>query len=178
MGDYFELIQRRESCRDYDPRSVEKEKLLRCVEAARVAPSACNSQPWRYLVVSNPEMAAKLRPLVQEFGSNKFASKCPVFAVVVEEKATLEERAAARFKDQHFAPIDIGLSVSQFCCAATEQGLSTCILGLFSEEKIKALFDLPKALRVRLVLCVGYAASDKLREKRRKPLEEMSKFYD
>jgi nitroreductase len=66
MSDYFELVNRRESCRDYDARPVEREKLERCVEAARLAPSACNSQPWKYLIVTNAELVEKLRPLMQE----------------------------------------------------------------------------------------------------------------
>ena len=178
MDDYFKLIERRESCRAYDARPVEKEKLLRCVEAARLAPSACNSQPWRYLVVTNPETLNSLRPCVQEMGMNKFASGSPALVVVLEEHAALLERAAARFRSQNFAQIDIGLSVSQFCYAATEQGLSTCILGMLNENRIRTLFELPKDTRIRLVLCVGYAADDKLREKKRKPLEEIARFYE
>ena len=178
MSDYFDLIQRRESCRSYDPKPVEREKLERCVEAARLSPSACNSQPWRYLIVTNPALAEKLRPCVQGLGMNAFADRCPAFAVVLEEKAALKAVVAARFKDQNFAPIDIGLSVSQFCYAATEQGLSTCILGWLNEEKIRTLFELPQGTRVRLVLCVGYASGGALREKKRKPLEAISKFYE
>lgn len=178
MSDYFELIQKRESCRDYDTRPVEKEKLERCVEAARLAPSACNSQPWKYLVVTNPEMVKKLRPMMQDLGMNKFVDACPAFAIVLEEKAKLKVTVSQRFKDQDFAPIDVAFSASQFCYAATEQGLSTCIIGWHNEPKIKEMFNLEKHERVRLILAVGYAKSDKLREKRRKPIEEMSEFYE
>jgi nitroreductase len=178
MSDYFELIQKRESCRDFDARPVEKEKLERCVEAARLAPSACNSQPWKYLVVTNPEMVKKLRPMMQDLGMNKFVDACPAFAIVLEEKAKLKVTVSQRFKDQDFAPIDVAFSASQFCYAATEQGLSTCIIGWHNEPKIKEMFNLEKHERVRLILAVGYAKSDKLREKRRKPIEEMSEFYE
>lgn len=178
MENYFALIEQRESCRSYTEQPVEREKLVRCVEAARLAPSACNSQPWRYLVVTNPDLCAKLRPCVQGMGMNKFANGCQAFIVVVEEKATLKETVAMRFKSQDFASIDIGLSVSQLCYAATEQGLSTCILGWLDEKKIKELFGLTEAQRVRLVLCVGYAESDKLRNKVRKSMEDISAFYE
>jgi len=178
MSDYFELINKRESCRDYDTRPVEKDKLERCVEAARLAPSACNSQPWKYLVVTNAEMVEKLRPMMQDLGMNKFVDACPAFAVVVEEPTRLKVSVSQRFKDQDFAPIDLAFSASQFCYAATEQGLSTCIIGWHNEPKIKEMFDLKKNERVRLILAVGYAKSDKLREKKRKPIEEMSAFYE
>jgi len=178
MSDYFELIHKRESCRDFDTRPVEKEKLERCVEAARIAPSACNSQPWKYLVVTNAEMVKKLRPTMQDLGMNKFVDACPAFAIVLEEPTRLKVAVSQRFKDQGFAPIDLAFSASQFCYAATELGLSTCIIGWHNEPKIREMFDLKKTERVRLILAVGYAKTDKLREKKRKPTEEIAVFYE
>ena len=178
MSDYFDLIKRRESCRNYADTPVEREKLVRCVEAARLAPSACNSQPWEYVVVTNTETRGKLCACVQEMGMNKFASGAQALVVVLEGRATLSERAAKRFQNQDFASIDIGLSVSQFCYAATEQGLSTCILGWLNEKKIKELLSVDAGKRVRLVLSVGYAATDALREKVRKPVEQIATYLE
>lgn len=179
MSTYLELVKRRESCRNFDPnRTVEREKLERCAEAARLAPSACNSQPWRYLIVTNPDYAAKLRPLMQELGMNKFVNECPAFVVVLEEPTRLKVSVTSKFKDQDFAPIDVGLSTSQFCYEAAEQGLSTCIIGWHNEPKIKELFGIDKVSRVRLVLCVGYAASGELREKKRKPIEQVFQYFE
>ena len=179
MSDYFDLVKRRESCRNFDPeRIVEKEKLTRCGEAAWLAPSACNGQPWKYLIVTNPELAAKLRPMMQELGMNKFLNACNAFAVVVQEATVLKVSASQRLKDQDFAPIDIGFSASQFCYAAAEQGLSTCVIGWHNELKIRELFGLTKTERVRLVLAVGYAKTDKLRTKQRKPIEDVVKYYE
>ena len=179
MSDYFELIRRRESCRNFDPnRPVEKEKLARCAEAAWLAPSACNGQPWKYLIVTNPEIAAKLRPLMQELGMNKFLNACPAFAVVLEEPTVLRVSATQRLKDQDFAPIDVAFSASQFCYAATEQGLSTCIIGWHNEQRIRELFGLGKTERVRLILAVGYAKTDALREKKRKPINDVVTYYE
>ena len=179
MSDYFDLIRRRESCRNFDPnRPVEMEKLQRCAEAAWIAPSACNGQPWKYLIVTNAELNEKLRPLMMELGMNKFVKNCPAFAVVLEEATVLKVSLSQKFKDQDFAPIDIAFSASQFCYAATEQGLSTCIIGWHNEPKIRELFDLPKSTRVRLILAVGYAADDNLRKKQRKPIDDVIKFYE
>ena len=179
MSDYFDLIARRESCRNFDPnRPVEKEKLQRCAEAAWIAPSACNGQPWKYLIVTNAELNEKLRPLMMEIGMNKFVKNCPAFAVVLEENTVLKVSLSQKFKDQDFAPIDVAFSASQFCYAATEQGLSTCIIGWHNEQKIRELFGLPKSTRVSLILAVGYAANDTLRKKQRKPIEDVIKFYE
>ena len=179
MSNYLDLVKRRESCRNFDPnRPVEKEKLALCAEAAWLAPSACNSQPWKYLIVTNPDYVQKLRPLMQEFGMNKFVNQCPAFVVVLEEPTRLKVSVTSKFKDQDFAPIDVGLSTSQFCYEATEQGLSTCIIGWHNEPKIKELFNIDKVSRVRLVLCVGYAATEELRKKQRKPIDEVVKYFE
>lgn len=179
MSDYFDLIARRESCRNFDPnRPVEKEKLQRCAEAAWIAPSACNGQPWKYLIVTNPELNEKLRPLMMELGMNKFVKNCPAFAVVLEENTVLKVSLSQKFKDQDFAPIDVAFSASQFCYAATEQGLSTCIIGWHNEQKIRDLFGLPKTTRVRLILAIGYAADETLRKKQRKPIDDVIRFYE
>ncbi len=179
MSDYFDLIARRESCRNFDPnRPAEREKLQRCAEAAWIAPSACNGQPWKYLIVTNPELNEKLRPLMMELGMNKFVKNCPAFAVVLEEATVLKVSLSQKFKDQDFAPIDVAFSASQFCYAATEQGLSTCIIGWHNEQKIRELFGLPKTTRVRLILAIGYAADETLRKKQRKPIDDVIQFYE
>lgn len=175
--DFFNLLQQRESCRSFSEKTVEQEKLDKCIEAARLSPSACNSQPWFYYVVNGGEKVEQVRDAVQDLGRNKFTDNCTAFAVVVEQKATLAEAVAAKFKSQNFAQIDIGLSVAHYCLEATELGLSTCILGWLNEKKLKKIFDIPDSCRVRLVLATGYAASNELRTKKRKDTQEMSKKY-
>ena len=177
MGAFMDLVFRRESCRDYDDsRPVEREKLVRCLEAARMAPSACNSQPWYFTVVLDREVLPRLAECVQEGGMNRFASRCPALVVVTEEKANLSARLGGAIKDQQYAQTDVGIAAAHFCLEATDQGLSTCILGWFNEKRIKALLGIPAGSRVRLVLCVGYPARDTLREKKRKTLEEIARF--
>ncbi|HOP10374.1 MAG TPA: nitroreductase family protein [Oscillospiraceae bacterium] len=175
--EFFELIQKRESCRNFKDAPVENNKLLRCVESARLAPSACNSQPWRYIVVNEPELSPKVAKCVQDMGMNKFASNSPAFAVVLESEANLMSRLGGKVKDQQFAPIDIGLSVAHFCLEATDLGLSTCILGWLNETKLKDLLGISKQERVRLVIAIGYAANDTLRTKQRKSLETIAEFH-
>lgn len=176
--DFLELVQRRESCRAYTDRPVEREKIEKCIEAARLAPSACDSQPWSFLVVTKPETAAALRPCVQEMHMNRFADTCGTFIVVTEEKPNLSARLGALVKDADFASIDVGIATAHICYEATSLGLSTCILGRLNEKKIKSLLGIDAAKRVRLVLCVGYAADAPLREKKRKTTGEIVTYID
>ena len=177
---YFDLIASRQSCRKYDTaRPVEREKLVRCVEAARIAPSACNSQPWRFHVVTRPDLCETLRPTVQRLGMNRFVNDCPAFIVVTEERAVLKPLIAAHLSEREFSSIDIGIATAHLCLAATAQGLSTCILGWLDAKKVCAVLGLDEKTRVRLVIAVGYAApDDTLRKKQRKPLEEVARFYE
>ena len=178
MGNFFELIERRESCRNYQNTPVEKEKLEKCMEAARIAPSACNSQPWSFLVINSPTLSPKVAECLQGMGLNKFAEICPSFIVVIEEKANLTAKLGGIVKDQYYAPIDIGIAASYITLAATEQGLSSCIMGWFHENKLKELLKIPRNKRIRLVIGVGYAASKTLREKKRKGIDEIMTYVD
>lgn len=176
MNDFFELIQRRESCRAFNGKPVDPEKLTACVNAARLAPSACNSQPYHFTVVAKPSLAKQVAACTQSMGMNKFTSQCPAFVVITEEKANLSSRIGGLVKSQEYAPIDIGIAASHLCLAATELGLSTCILGWFDEKSVKTLLGIPAKKRVRLIIAIGYALNNTLREKKRKPLEELAEF--
>lgn len=170
--DFFELIQQRYSCRAYQPKPVARELLLRCVEAARLAPSACNSQPWQFLLADQPDLVAQIAPCFQDAGMNRFCSDAPAFVLVTEQPATLTARVGAALNRQYFAQTDLGLAVMQFCLAATELGLGTCIIGWIHRSKLVKLLGLPKGTKLRLAVCIGWPA-DAPREKKRKPMEEI-----
>lgn len=178
MQSFMELIKTRQSCRAFDPRPVEPQLLETLAEAFRLSPSACNAQPW-HLIVATGETAKAVRAGVQTGGRNKFTDNCPAFAVVVEEQAVLKAAVAEKFPSQTFAQMDIGLAVAQYCLAATDLGLSTCILGWMQEDELKAALSIDPSKRIRLVLATGYAAPDTvIRSKTRKPLEEVVEFRD
>jgi nitroreductase len=173
--DFFDLIRARESCRNFDERPVEREKLIQCLEAARIAPSACNSQPWSFVVVEG-ELARKLAPCVQGGGMNRFTDKAPAFIVVLQEHATLSSRLKGT-DDQTFASLDVGLATAHLVLAATDQGLSTCILGWLNEKMISDLLGISSGQRVKLVVAVGYAAADTvLRTKKRRELDDIVRW--
>lgn len=174
MADYFELIASRESCRNFSEQPVEKEKLIRCAEAARIAPSACDSQPWEFVAVNG----GPLRDAVAKCqlpGMNKFAQKCPAFVAAVEKKAMLRN-PVGMVADQKYAKFDLGLATMQFCLAATAQGLSTCILGAVDRKKLKQLLNIKEDIIV--LIAVGYAADTTLRRKQRKDLDEILRFAE
>lgn len=177
MTDFMSLAAARESCRAYKSEPVPKEKLLQCLEAARIAPSACNSQPWHFTVVTNPELLAQVATCTQSMGMNRFASECPALVIVSEQPANLSAKLGGLVKKQQYAQIDVGIAAAHFCLEATDQGLSTCILGWFDEKQLHRVIKLPSG-RVRLILCVGYATDAPLRPKKRKIIEEVASFVE
>ena len=178
MSDYLELIARRQSCRSYDPqRPVEPEKLLNCLEAARLAPSARNTQPWYFAAVHSAEKRAELLRCIQDGGANGFADDAPCLVAVYEQPRDVVGALGNAAGKPDFRGIDVGLAVSQFCLEATQQGLSTCIIGWINAEKAKNVLGIDRHLR--LVLALGYAKQeDALRPKKRKAAEEMSVIID
>ncbi len=176
MENFMDLMTRRQSCRNFNGERVEREKLEQLVEAFRLSPSACNAQPWK-LIMATGETAKTVRECVQEAGRNKFTDNCPAFAVIIEEHAVLKPAIAEKFHSQAFAQMDIGIATAHYCLAATDMGLSTCILGWMNEEKLKNALGIASEKRVRLVLATGYAADDEIiREKNRKPIAEIVEY--
>lgn len=172
--DFEQLINARQSDRKYDTQPIDRALLVRCLEAARIAPSACNSQPWKFVVVDDPKLLAGMKEATAGMGMNKWVTDVPVIVAVVLEKMNLTARIGSVIKDKEYSLLDVGIAVEHFCLQATELGLGTCIIGWFDEKKVKKLLDIPKR-RVPLLISVGYPASEH-RKKVRKPLEEMSSW--
>lgn len=176
---FQELIKQRQSVRKYLATPVEKEKLQKIIEAVQIAPSACNSQPWKLIIIDDPtvknEVAkATFSPTVS---FNKFVLEAPVIAVLVIEKAKLIAQIGGNIKNQEYPQYDIGIAAEHFCLQATELGLGTCIIGWFNEKKIQKLLGIPGKRKIGLIITLGYAPKDyKHRKKVRKPLEHICKF--
>lgn len=169
---FFEIANARQSCRNYDEsRAVEKEKLDAVLQSARLAPSACNGQPYHFTVCLK-EKAKAVADAVMGMGMNKFADKAPILIVISEEPYVKSAALGARLKGNDYRSIDIGIAAAYLTAEAAAQGLSTCILGWFDDNKIRNICGLKHP--VRLVVTIGYAAgSDKLRDKKRKSLTEL-----
>jgi nitroreductase len=181
MNDYnlLHLINHRQSVRKYTSRPVEPEKLQRCLEAARLAPSASNSQPWTFVVVTDPELRDKVaRETSGPLSSfNVFVPQAPVILAIVIEKMKTVTQIGSWLKDREYPLIDIGIAAEHFCLQAEEEGLGTCMLGWFNEKPIKKLLGIPDKRRIGLLITLGYAPEDyPLRSKSRKSPDEVIKF--
>ena len=173
--DFFELIEKRQSCRGYLETEVEQEKLEKILEAARLAPSACNGQPYHFTVCRG-EKAKLVAKATQGMGMNKFASQAPVLIVISEEKYVKSAALGAKVKKNDYRSMDIGITTAYLTAAATELGLSTCILGWLDDEKLRELCGLKQA--ARLVITLGYAADETVRTKKRKELTELVSYCE
>ena len=172
-----DLIHKRQSDRGYIDKLVEKEKLDRILEAGRVAPSACNSQPWKFIVVSDPALLTEVAEAAsaKALGMNTFVSQAPLFIIIVREKANISSRIGAVVKAKDYSLIDIGIAAENMCLQATAEGLGTCIMGWFNEKLIQKLLHIPSSKRVELLISVGYSSKE-LRPKIRKPHEEVISY--
>ena len=174
---FSELILSRQSVRSYDKREVESWKIDALIEAVRNAPSASNSQPWKLIIVNDPEIKKNVAKATYSrlVSFNKFATQAPVIAVLTIEKAGIITQIGAKLKEREFSLIDIGIAASHFCLQAAELGLGTCMLGWFDEGAIKAQLNIPVKVRIGLVITLGYG-NDEKRAKIRKTQERMSCF--
>jgi nitroreductase len=169
--DFFELINKRQSVREYSNREVETEKIEKCIEAARLSPSASNSQPWKLIVVNDQDLVKKVAAATfsSMVGFNKFTLEAPVILVMVIEKPRVITQVGGFLKSREFPLIDIGIAAEHFCLQAAELGLGTCMMGWFDEKAIKKLLAIPKNKRLGLIISLGYAPDDyTLRKKIRK----------
>lgn len=174
--DFLQLAASRQSDRAYDKaRVVEPEKLERILEAARLAPSACNAQPWKFVVVTDPELSAKVGKAAAGLGMNKFAKDAPIHILIVEESMNVTSFLGAKIKDKYFPLIDIGIAASHIVLAAESEGLGSCILGWFDEKDIKKLTGIPANKRLLLDVAIGYPLKEK-RKKLRKPKEKVISY--
>ncbi len=176
---FQELIAKRQSVRKYQNRPVEKEKIEQLIEAVHLAPSACNSQPWKLIIVDHPELKNEVAQTTfsKTVAFNKFAVEAPVIAVLVIEKPKLIAQIGGSIKNMEYPQIDIGIAAEHFCLQAAELGLGTCMIGWFNQNKIKKILNIPKNRKVGLVITLGYAPEDyKQRQKIRKPYNDICGF--
>ncbi len=180
---FHNLVEKRQSVRKFDPeKPVESEKILLCVEVARLAPSACNAQPWRFIVVDDKDIKKKVA--AETYGPlmkfNKFVEDAPVIIVITVEKPNLTSRFGTALKSIRYPLIDVGIAASHFCLQAQETGLGTCMIGWFNEKPIQKLLGIPEKRNIGLMIALGYPVENyKQRSKQRKKLDEIyrTNFY-
>ncbi len=159
---FLKLAAARRSIRKYKPDPVEREKLGVCLEAARLAPSACNAQPYRFVVIDDPALrgqfcAAAFSGIYSPCG---FAAAAPVLAAVVSGRGKLSAWVGNQMQDTNFRLVDVGIAAEHFVLAAAEQGLGTCWLGWFNAKAGARVLDLGAGEKIEVLLAVGYPAEN------------------
>ena len=172
---FTEIAMNRQSCRSYDAsRAVETEKLDAILQAAQLAPSACNGQPYR-LTVCTGESAKAVAEATMGMGMNRFAKDAPVLIVISEEPYVKTAAVGAKLKKNDYRSMDIGIVAAYLTAEAAAQGLGTCILGWFDDADVRKICGLDDP--VRLVITLGYAKEgDPLRKKKRKDLDTLVQY--
>ena len=163
--DFLELVKNRYSCRSYQPKDVEQDKLDYIMECIRLAPSAVNKQPWKFRIVSSAEDRKKL---CQCYDREWFAT-APVIVIA----SILHDEEWVRFDGKHHGDIDIAIAVEHLCLAATEKSLGTCWVCNFDAELCRKEFALEANEEAAVLIPIGYPA-DEPKEKKRKPIEKIT----
>ncbi|OGS19230.1 MAG: hypothetical protein A2219_08160 [Elusimicrobia bacterium RIFOXYA2_FULL_50_26] len=175
-----QLIAGRRSVRNYRPQEVEKDKMTRVLEAARLAPSACNAQPWRFAAVTKPEARKKL--IEEGLGGvmvpNNWAKTAPAFIVVCSDTKFITHTLAEKVQGVQYHLIDIGIACEHLVLKAAELGLGTCYIGWFNAKNVSRCLNLPGSWKPECLITLGYPAEPESPSTPRKPLDEITKFID
>ncbi|RJS84900.1 nitroreductase [Candidatus Bathyarchaeota archaeon] len=164
----FDAIRTRRSIRKYLNKPVEREKLSKILEAARLSPSAANRQPWRFIVVTDQKIKEELRAAYDE---DWFVS-----APVIIVGCALPSEAWVRSDGEEYWKVDLAIAMQNLILEAWELGLGTCWIGAFREDEVKRILGIPDEVRVVALASLGYPAEEKGSVTKRKPLEEIVSY--
>ena len=173
-----QIIEKRRSVRAYDSRPVPHKDIMAICEAARAAPSACNSQTWRFIAVTDPHRIEKIcREAMRPVIPNKWLVQAPVVIVGCSQLDIIANRLGSRITGTEYYQIDLGIAMEHMVLKATELGLGTCWIGWFKEKKIKQLLEIPDKIKVSILLAVGYPKNEPTPKRTRKPIDNIL-FFD
>jgi len=175
----IDLLKYRRSVRDFLDRPVEREKIMMCLEAARLAPSESNSQPWKFIVVDDRQLKNKLCDVA--FGGiysmNSFCRMAPVIIVVISEKSKFLARIGGILRGTKYYLIDIGIACEHLVLEAEDLGLGTCWIGWFNERAVKSILNIPQHKKIDVLIALGYYDREKLGpEHAREPIDKIASF--
>lgn len=176
MSDFLNLCKQRQSCRDFSEQPVEHDKLVQCVEAGLLTHSACNAQPWSFVVVETPELVSQVAQCGQQLKQNSWLGTAKAFIIVLEEHAVLSPVISCFLDSQYYAKGDLGAAAAYICLEAAAQGLGTCNIGLYDRKKICELLNIPAEKQFGAVIALGYPSNDTTRPKKRKAFDDIVRF--
>lgn len=171
---FDQIVRRRRSTRSFDSRPVTEKDVISMVEAARLAPSACNSQTWRFVTVTRRETIRKIcheamRPVIP----NKWLEQAPLIFVGCSQLDVIANRIGSGVTGIEYYQIDLGIAMEHMVLKATELGLGTCWIGWFDESTLKKILEIPNKIKVSALLAVGYPKDESPKKRKRKPLEKI-----
>jgi nitroreductase len=187
FSNVLDIIKIRRSVRAFDGKPIEKERMDVILEAARLAPSSCNSQPWRFVVVDD-ELLLKKIAKAQPIGPNvnKFLENAGAIIACVDEPKLFIHKAADMINRDN-QRIDVGIAMEHMVLVAAELGIGSCWIGWFSEKKVKELLRIPEKKTVSVLLALGYPKNKTdengiggIKPRPRKKLKEVASrnYYD
>jgi nitroreductase len=168
----------RRSIRRFLPTPVEPEKLRACLEAARIAPSAHNVQPWRFIVVDDPGLKDRLATAAFSgiYSGSKFAARAPVLLVLLARPGKATVRLGSLIQGVPYYLLDIGIAGEHVVLQAEELGLATCWMGWFDYRKARKVLDIPRTFKLVAMMPLGYAEKRPQREPPRRAYEDIVVF--
>lgn len=171
---FDQILRRRRSTRSFDSRPVTEKDVISMVEAARLAPSACNSQTWRFVTVTRREIIRKIcheamRPVIP----NRWLEQAPLVFVGCSQLDVIANRIGSGVTGIEYYQIDLGIAMEHMVLKATELGLGTCWIGWFDESTLKKILEIPNKIKVSALLAVGYPKDESPKKRKRKPLEKI-----
>ncbi len=175
---FFHLVKGRKSIRRFNDRSIEKTDLMICLEAARLAPSAENDQPWRFLVIDDPDIKKHFSDQVFSgvYRVSRFAAKAPVLILILARLNIITHRVGRWHQDIPFHLIDAGIAGEHLVLQAEELGIGSCWMGWFHTRKARKFFRIPRKYKIIAMLAMGYYDKKPSRERKRKSLDEIVWF--
>jgi nitroreductase len=175
---FQKILRGRRSIRRYLETPVEPEKVRACLEAARIAPSSHNVQPWRFVVVDEPALKARLAEAAFSgiYSGSKFAAKAPVLLVMLAKRDLVAHHLGARFQKVPYFLVDIGIAGEHIALQAEELGLATCWMGWINYRRVRKVLGVPRKFKIVAMMPLGYAEKRPMKEPPRRTLEEIAFF--
>jgi nitroreductase len=162
---FLELVQKRYSVRSYEDRPVEDEKLKQILEAARLAPTGANRQPFQLIVVHTTGKQEELRPI---YNRNWFVQAPVIICACATTSEGQPYREAGAYRN-------VAIVVDHMILAATDLGLGTCWIGAYDAGAARKILGIPDDVYPVVFVAVGYA-KDQPKPKDRKPIEELVRY--
>lgn len=169
FNDFISLVKSRYSCRSYQPTEIDRETITEILNAARLAPSACNKQPWKFMVIE----ATRERAWIHECYDRDWVKEAPIFIIAL---ANHDEGWHREIDNKDHTDIDLAIAIEHICLAASSFGLGSCWICNFDVSKCMSLFNIPEEWEPVAIIPIGHPTTNIYPEKKRKSLSDIVKW--